>query len=134
MPVRGIRGATTAAEDTAEAIKEATAELLHELATRNHLDPSEVAYIHFITTRDLVAEFPARAAREMGWVDVPLLCGHEMDVPTSNPRSVPKCIRILLLYNTDRPQSEMRHVYLRGATAIKDDLDEMRRRTQGLAP
>ena len=134
MPVRGIRGATTAAEDTADAIKEATAELLHELATGNELDPSEVAFIHFITTRDLVAEFPARAAREMGWVDVPLLCGHEMDVPPTNPRSVPRCIRILLLYNTDRPQSAMRHVYLRGATAIKEDLDEMRRRTQGMAP
>lgn len=134
MPVRGIRGATTAAEDTADAIKEATAELLHELATGNDLDPSEVAFIHFITTRDLVAEFPARAAREMGWVDVPLLCGHEMDVPPTNPRSVPRCIRILLLYNTDRPQSAMRHVYLRGATAIKEDLDEMRRRTQGMAP
>ena len=134
MPVRGIRGATTAAEDTADAIKEATAELLHELATGNELDPSEVAFIHFITTRDLVAEFPARAAREMGWVDVPLLCGHEMEVPPTNPRSVPRCIRILLLYNTDRPQSAMRHVYLRGATAIKEDLDEMRRRTQGMAP
>ena len=129
MPVRGIRGATTAAEDTADAIKEATAELLRELAMGNEIDPSEVAFIHFITTRDLVAEFPARAAREMGWVDVPLLCGHEMDVPPTNPRSVPRCIRILLLYNTDRPQSAMRHVYLRGATAIKDDLDEMRRRT-----
>ena len=134
MPVRGLRGATTASEASAEAIKEATAELLHELAHGNEIDPAEIAFIYFITTKDLVAEFPARAARELGWVDVPLLCGHEMDVPPSNPRAVPKCIRILLLYNPDRPQAEMRHVYMRGATAIKDDLDEMRRRTQGMAP
>lgn len=126
MPVRGIRGATTAAEDTSDAIVESTRELLSELAALNGLDPEEIAYVYLTTTHDLVAEFPARAARELGWVDVPLLCGHDMDVPLPNPRSVPRCVRVLILYNTDRRQKDMRHVYLRGAAAIKADLDSMR--------
>jgi len=126
MPVRGIRGATTAEANTAEAITEATDELLRALVDANDIEPPELAFAYFTTTRDLVAEFPAKAARELGWLDVPLLCGHDMDVPLPNPRAVAQCIRILLLYNTDRPQSAMRHVYLRGATAIKTDLDHLR--------
>jgi chorismate mutase len=126
MPVRGIRGATTAAQDTPEAITEATAELLRSLVEVNRLDVTEIAFAYFTTTRDLVSEFPARAARELGWLDVPLLCGHDMDVPLPNPRAVARCIRALLLYNTEKPQREMRHLYLRGATAIKSDLDELR--------
>lgn len=126
MPVRGIRGATTAAEDTPEAITEATSDLLRALVERNELEVDEIAFAYFTTTRDLVAEFPARAARELGWVDVPLLCGHDMDVPLPNPRAVARCVRVLLLYNTERPQREMKHLYLRGATAIKSDLDRLR--------
>ena len=126
MPVRGIRGATTAVENTAEAIVEATEELLEELVRLNQVDPEEVCFAYFTTTEDLDAEFPAFAARKLGWVDVPLLCGHDLDVPTPNPRSVKRCIRILLLYNTDRRQKEMRHAYLRGAAAIRSDLDQMR--------
>ncbi len=126
MPVRGIRGATTSDANTPEAITKATEELLRALVEANGVEPSEVAFAYFTTTRDLVAEFPARAARELGWLEVPLLCGHDMDVPLPNPRAVARCIRILLLYNTDRPQAAMRHVYLRGATAIKADLDELR--------
>jgi chorismate mutase len=126
MPVRGIRGATTATANTAEAITEATDELLGELIEANGLDVAEVAFAYFTTTKDLNVEFPALAARRLGWVDVPLLCGNEMDIDGPNPRGVAMCIRILLLYNTDRPQSAMRAVYLRGATAIKADLDSMR--------
>ncbi len=126
MPVRGIRGATTATANTAEAITEATDELLRGLIEANSLDVSEVCFVYFTTTKDLNVEFPALAARRLGWVDVPLLCGNEMDITGPNPRGVPMCIRILLLYNTPRPQSEMRHVYLRGAQAIKADLDSMR--------
>jgi chorismate mutase len=126
MPVRGIRGATTATANTAEAIVEATDELLQELIRANHLDSSEICFAFFTTTHDLTAEFPAFAARRLGWVDVPLLCSHDMDVMLPNPRGVPMCIRILLLYNTDSPQSAMRAVYLRGAQAIKADLDSMR--------
>ena len=128
MPVRGIRGATTASANSADAITDATDELLRSLIDANALDVAEVCFVYFTTTRDLNVEFPALAARRLGWVDVPLLCGNEMDITVPNPRGVPMCIRILLLYNTDRPQSEMRHVYLRGAQAIKADLDSMRSR------
>jgi chorismate mutase len=127
MPVRGIRGATTAEANTAESITDATDELLRALIEANGLDVGEVCFAYFTTTKDLNVEFPALAARRLGWVDVPLLCGNEMDITGANPRGVPMCIRILLLYNTTQPQSAMRHVYLRGAQAIKSDLDSMRR-------
>jgi chorismate mutase len=126
VPVRGIRGATTADRNTADSIVEATEELLRELVSVNDLDISEIAFAYFTTTRDLNAEFPALAARRLGWLDVPLLCGHDMDVTQPNPRGVPMCVRILLLYNTPRPQASMRFAYLRGAQAIKADLDYMR--------
>jgi chorismate mutase len=126
MPVRGIRGATTAYANTAEAITEVTEELLRELITINDLDVQEIAFAYFTTTPDLNAEFPALAARRLGWLDVPLLCGHDMNVQQPNPRGVPMCVRILILYNTPRPQSSMRYAYLRGAQAIKADLDYMR--------
>ncbi|HEX3506768.1 MAG TPA: chorismate mutase [Candidatus Dormibacteraeota bacterium] len=126
MPVRGIRGATTAAENTAEAITEATQELLVELTRLNDLDTDEIAFAYLTTTHDLTAEFPAFAARSLGWLEVPLLCGHDMDVALPNPRAVPMCIRILLLYNTAKAQSAMRFAYLRGAQAIKADLDSLK--------
>jgi chorismate mutase len=128
VPVRGIRGATTADSNTAEAIVEATQELLEELVKLNDLDPEEVAFCYLTTTPDLNAEFPALGARRLGWVDVPLLCGHDMNVPLPNPRAVPRCIRILLLYNTPKRQPEMRHAYLRGAEAIKADLENYKAR------
>ena len=126
MPVRGIRGATTAEANTAEAITEATEELLNQLISLNGLDKDEVCFAYFTTTHDLTAEFPAYAARRLGWLEVPLLCGHDMDVRLPNPRGVPKCIRILLLYNTPKPQSAMRFAYLRGAQAIKADLETLK--------
>ena len=128
--MRGIRGATTAAANTAEAITAATTELLSELVSANHLEPEEVAAAFFTTTPDLDAEYPALAARRLGWHSTPLMCGNDMAVPGPNPRSVPMCIRILLLYNTDRPQNEMRSAYLRGAQAIRADLDATRRQPQ----
>ncbi len=126
MPVRGIRGATTAKVNTAEAITEATQELLVELTRLNDLDKDEICFCYFTTTHDLTAEFPAYAARRLGWLEVPLLCGHDMDVQLPNPRGVPMCIRILLLYNTAKPQSAMRFAYMRGAKAIKADLDSLK--------
>jgi len=126
MPVRGIRGATTAEANTAEAITEATEELLNKLISLNSLDKDEVCFAYFTTTHDLTAEFPAFAARRLGWLEVPLLCGHDMDVRLPNPRGVPMCIRILLLYNTAKPQSAMRFAYLRGAQAIKADLETLK--------
>ncbi|HEY8633638.1 MAG TPA: chorismate mutase [Candidatus Dormibacteraeota bacterium] len=126
MPVRGIRGATTAEANTAEAITEATEELLNKLISLNSLDKDEVCFAYFTTTHDLTAEFPAFAARRLGWLEVPLLCGHDMDVRLPNPRGVPMCIRILLLYNTAKPQSAMRFAYLREAQAIKADLETLK--------
>lgn len=118
MPVRGIRGATTVQENTAEAIVEATAELLSAMIAQNELDAAEIAAAYFSTTMDLNAEFPAYAARRLGWLTVPLMCGHEMNVPGALPR----CIRVLLHYNTERPQTAMRHAYLREAVALRRDL------------
>lgn len=126
MSVRGIRGATTAEVNTAEAITDATEELLRELVRLNDLDVAEICFAYLTTTHDLTAEFPAFAARRIGWTEVPLLCGHDMEVQLPNPRGVPMCVRVLLLYNTPLPQSAMRFAYLRGAQAIKADLDHLR--------
>jgi chorismate mutase len=120
MAVRGIRGATTTEEDSEQAIVEATTELLGRLTRDNGLEPGEIAGAWFTATQDLTAEFPAAAARRLGWHDVPLLCAHEMAVPASNPRSVPRCIRVLLLVNTDRAPSAMRFSYLRRAATLRE--------------
>jgi chorismate mutase len=134
VPVRGIRGATTATGNEAGAIVDATSELLGALVSRNDIRTEEIAFAYFTTTRDLDAEFPALAARRLGWLDVPLLCGHDMEVQQPNPRGISLCIRIVILYNTDRAQSEMRHAYLRGAQAIKQDLDQMRQMQDVMVP
>jgi len=126
MPVRGIRGAITASANSEGAITEATEELLRELVHLNDLDPAEICFAYFTTTHDLTAEYPAYAARRLGWLDVPLLCGHDMDVKLPNPRGIRMCIRVLLLYNTPRPQSSMHFAYMRGADAIKADLESLR--------
>ena len=120
MAVRGIRGAITVAENSPEAIIAATDELLRAMSDMNAIDPAEVASAFFTTTVDLNAAFPAYAARRLGWLAVPLMCSHEMAVPGDLPR----CIRILLHLNTDKPQSAMRHAYLRGAVALRRDLIE----------
>ena len=119
MAVRGIRGATTTEEDSETAIVDATIELLAQIARENTFDPGDIAAAWFTTTPDLTSEFPAAAARQLGWGDVPLLCAHEMAVPSSNPRSLPRCIRVLLLVNTDVPSSAIRFVYLRGAQLLR---------------
>ena len=126
VAVRGIRGATTVDVDGAAEIVAATRELLGELIAQNGIEPDDVAGAWFTTTVDLRTEFPAVAARQLGWVDVPLICGHEMDVPAANPRSIPRCIRVMILINTAKQQSDIRHVYLRGARAIKEELDRAR--------
>ncbi len=132
MSVRGIRGATTADRNEADAIVDATEELLRELVRLNEVDVEEIAFAYFTTTPDLDAEFPALAARRLGWVDVPLLCGHDLAVRQPNPRGVPRCVRVLLLYNTERRQREMRHAYLRGARAIQQDLEAMRSQLEAI--
>lgn len=120
MPCRGVRGATTAEANTPQAILAATRELLEALVAANDLNPADLASAIFTTTPDLNATFPARAARELGWSDVALLCTHEMDVPGGLPR----CIRVLLHWNTDKTTSEIAHVYLREAKGLRPDLPE----------
>ncbi|GIW10555.1 MAG: chorismate mutase [Dehalococcoidia bacterium] len=115
MMVRGIRGATTATENSQRAILAATRELLREIVARNGLTTDAIASAYFTTTPDLNAEFPAVAARQLGWHDVPLMCSHEMNVPGALPR----CIRVLLLVNTEKAQHEIAHVYLREAVTLR---------------
>jgi len=117
MLCRGIRGATTVEANSREAILEATGELLAAMVTANDIKPEDVASAFFTTTPDLNAEFPALAARRLGWNDVPLLCGHEMTVPGS----LPMCLRILLHVNTDKTADQIVHVYLRGARVLRPD-------------
>jgi chorismate mutase len=117
--VRGVRGATTASANERRTIIDATEELLREMAGRNGIDPDDLAAVHFTTSPDLVAEFPAVAARErLGWDYVPLLNSHEMSVPHGQAL----CIRVLMLWNTEKPQRDIRHVYLRDAVSLRKDL------------
>lgn len=119
MMIRGVRGATTVESNSPEAIIDATKELLGAMVKANEIDKDDVASAFFTLTQDLNAEFPAVAARQMGWTDVALLCGHEMN----KPGALPMCLRILLHVNTDRPASEIKHVYLRGARILRPDID-----------
>jgi chorismate mutase len=114
---RGIRGATTAAENSREAILEATREMLQQVIAANGIEEDDVASAVFTTTSDLNAEFPAVAARELGWTNTALMCGHEMHVPGS----LPACIRVLIHWNTSRRADEIVHVYLRGARSLRPE-------------
>ena len=117
MPVRGIRGATVAAANTPEAISSATRELLQALVSANALEAADIASVVFSTTPDLTAMPPARAARELGWTDTALMCLAEMDAANSLPR----CIRVLIHWNTAKPITEVRHVYLHAAAQLRPD-------------
>jgi chorismate mutase len=119
MPIRGIRGATTVTADEPDLILQATRELLEEILTENEgMQPEEVASAIFTVTDDLVSTFPAQGARQMGWGLVPMLCAREIPVPNSLPR----VIRVLVHWNTDLPQNEITHVYLRDAVKLRPDL------------
>lgn len=113
--VRGIRGATTVEENTPKAVLAATRELLERLVAANDIAAEDVVCALFTTTRDINAEFPAVAARQMGWTNGAFLCGHEMEVPDS----LRGCIRILILVNTERSAQEIVHVYLRDAVNLR---------------
>ncbi|HEX3947894.1 MAG TPA: chorismate mutase [Acidimicrobiales bacterium] len=118
MTVRALRGATTVDEDTSEQVTERVQELLGEVMDRNGLVEDDVISIVFTTTADVVSMFPATAARGIGFGAVPLLCAAEIPVPGA----MPSCIRALLHVDTDRPRSELRHVYLHRAQGLRDDL------------
>jgi chorismate mutase len=117
MHLGGIRGATVAAADTPEAIRSATRELLEAIVAANELDPDDLASVIFSVTPDLTAEVPARAAREMGWDEAALMCLAEMPVPGGLPR----CIRVLLHWNTDKWPDQIHHVYLHAAFQLRPD-------------
>jgi chorismate mutase len=114
---RGIRGATTAAANTAEDIHEATEELVIALIELNEIDVDDIASVIFTTSPDLNASFPAVAARRFGWTEVPMICSHEMDVPGSLTHAV----RVLVHINTSKAPSEIRHVYLKGARQLRPE-------------
>ena len=118
MPVRGIRGAITVDTNTPDEIVAATRELLLAIVAANGLRLADIASALFTTTPDLSATYPARAARELGWTDVPLLGATEMGVPDGLAR----CIRVLVHVNTRRSAARIKHIYLRGARALRPDL------------
>jgi chorismate mutase len=120
MICRGIRGATTVDEDTPEAILDATRELLRAMIDANCIGEEYVASVVFTTTPDLTSAFPAGAARQLGWAQTALLGCQEINVPGSLPR----CIRILIHWNTTKGLREIKHVFLRGAQGLRPDLTE----------
>lgn len=118
---RGVRGATTVDANDREQILVATRQMLALMVRRNGIAPSDIGSVTFSVTKDLDAEFPALAARQLGWLHVPLLCTYEISVPDSLPR----CIRVLLNWNTRMPQDQIQHVYVRGAIALRPDLSKI---------
>ena len=119
MPCRGIRGAITVPANTKEAILATTNELLQQMVQANGVETDDIACVLFTATTDLDAEFPAVAARDMGWSQVALLCAREMDVPGS----LPHCLRVLMLFNTDKRADEIVHVYLKEARSLRTEMN-----------
>jgi chorismate mutase len=115
--LRGIRGAVQAPANTIEAIMDATTELLRALQDANGFALEDVESAIFTSTPDLTADFPAHAARRLGWLDVPLLGAVEVDVPSGLPR----CVRVLLHVHTTRPRAQLKHIYLGAAAALRPD-------------
>jgi len=119
MAVRGIRGATVVTEDRTEVVSAATRELLLAMMEANPtLQAADIASAFFTVTEDIRSAHPAKAARELGWDQVPMLCAREIPVPGS----LPLCIRVLLQWNTELPQRAVRHVYLGQAASLRPDL------------
>ncbi|MDR0336588.1 MAG: chorismate mutase [Planctomycetaceae bacterium] len=115
--LRGVRGATTVEANTSHAILKGTRELLALMIRANNIEPNDVCSVLFSTTNDLNAEFPALAARQLNWMNVALMCGHEMDVP----ESLRQCVRVLIHWNTAKTAEEIVHVYIRGAEKLRPD-------------
>ncbi|MFC6886648.1 MULTISPECIES: chorismate mutase [Actinomadura] len=118
MAVRAVRGATQVDADDRDQILAATTELVTEVMSRNGLTTDDVISVVFTATPDLTAEFPALAARKLGFHDVPLLCASEIAVP----HALPRVIRLMAHIETGRPRSDIQHVYLRGAVALRLDI------------
>ena len=118
---RGVRGATTVEVNQRDAILTETRRLLALMIRINDIDPDDVASAIFTTTMDVNAEFPALAARQLGWIDVPLLCTHEISVPGS----LPMCVRILVNWNTEKSQKDIQHIYIKDAARLRPDLSSL---------
>ena len=117
MKCRGIRGATTIQENSREEILKETENLLSEMVRANDIDQEDIGSVIFTTSTDVNAEYPAVAARKLGWYDQALLCGHEMNVPGGLER----CIRVLIHWNTTKKASEITHVYINGAEVLRPE-------------
>ena len=117
MVCRGVRGATTVDTTCRESVLQATRELLAIIIRLNEINSEDVASAIFSTTPDVTSVFPALAARQLGWMDVPLMCANEIDVPGA----LPKCIRIMLHWNTTKGQKDIQNVYLRDAVRLRPD-------------
>lgn len=118
MAVRAVRGAIQVERDERDLVLDAASELVSAVLDGNAIDPTDLISVVFTATPDLTSEFPAYAARQLGITDVPLLCATEIDVPGAMPR----VLRLLAHFETEMPRSEIRHVYLRGAAALRTDL------------
>jgi chorismate mutase len=118
--LRAIRGATTVEADTADAIYPRVQELISELVRRNGLAHEDLVSIFFTATPDLTSVFPATAAREIGYGDVPLICATEINVVGATA----KCVRVMVQTYTERGRDEIHHTYLHGAQGLRDDLPE----------
>lgn len=116
--MRGVRGATTVEHNTVSEILDATSRLMRALIETNGIQEDDVASVIFTTTPDLNAVFPAKAARDLGWHRTALMGAQEIDVPDG----IPMCIRVLIHWNTDRKLDDIKHVYMRGALALRPDL------------
>ncbi len=118
---RGVRGATTVVSNSRDEILQATRQMLALMIRRNGIEPEDIGCAFFTVTNDLDAEFPALAARQLGWLEVPMLCGYEIRVPGS----LAMCIRVLVQWNTSKSQSEIQHIYIRDAVRLRPDLSKL---------
>ena len=117
MKCQAVRGATTVTHDDREVVLKATREMLALIIRLNGIDSVDLASAFFTATTDIHSVYPALAARQLGWLDVPLMCGQEIDVVSG----LPLCIRVMIHWNTDKPQSEIQHVYLGEAKSLRPD-------------
>ena len=118
MYCRGLRGATSVEKNSERAIIAATRDLLKQMVDVNEISIEDISFVIFTVTSDLDAAYPARAARDLGWSETPLLCTREIDVPGGLPR----CVRVLIMWNTNRPIDRINHVYLGAAARLRPDL------------
>jgi chorismate mutase len=119
----GIRGAITVESNTKESIVSAAKELLQNMVEANAVEVCDIAGVWFTTTYDLNAEFPAVAARQLGWIRTAMICGHEMNVPGS----LPNCLRVMMLVNTEKKNQDIVHIYLKGACVLRTDINAAQR-------